>query len=92
MTYQFDDQDVMVPWHLQPKYHDVMKSTESDTGVSSSVKEDQLHQLGYRTYQRYYHVFKRGELSKLFAMSDQPVTVSEDYYDHDNWCVVAVKE
>ena len=92
LTYQFDDQDVMVPWHLQPKYQDVMKSKESDTGVNSSVKEDQLHQLGYRTYQRYYHVFKKGELSKLFAMSGQPVTVSEDYYDHDNWCVIAVKE
>ena len=79
----------MVPWHLQPKYQDVVKSTENDTGINSS---DQLQQLGYRTYQRYYHVFKKGELTELFALSRQPVTVHEDYYDHDNWCVIAVKD
>lgn len=81
----------MVPWHLQPKYQEG-KSTENDTPVISSVpKEDHLQQLGYRTYQRYYHVFKMGELSELFTLSAQPVTVTEDYYDHDNWCVIAVK-
>lgn len=89
----------MVPWHLQPKYQNVANTTENDanttendTPVDGSAKEDRLQQLGYRTYQRYYHVFKKGELSKLFAMSGQPVTVSEDYYDHDNWCIVAIKD
>lgn len=81
----------MVPWHLQPKYQGIVTSTEPDTPAHSLDKEDRLQQLGYRTYQRYYHVFKKGELGKLFAMSGQPVTVTEDYYDHDNWCVVVVK-
>lgn len=88
---KFDAQDVMVPWHLQPKYQGIVALTEPDTPAHSSDKEDRLQQLGYRTYQRYYHVFKKGELGKLFAMSGQPVTVTEDYYDHDNWCVVVVK-
>ena len=79
----------MVPWHLQPKYQTVVNSTEP---LSSSPKEEHLQKLGYRTYQRYYHVFKKGELRELFALAAQPVTVTEDYYDHDNWCAVAVKD
>ena len=82
----------MVPWHLQPKYQAAVKSTENDIPATSSSKEDHLQKLGYCTYQRYYHVFKKGELRELFALSGQPVTVIEDYYDHDNWCIVAVKE
>lgn len=80
----------MVPWHLQPKYQTtVVKSTDT---AARSAKEDQLQQLGYHTYQRYYHVFKKGELSELFKLSGQPVTITEDYYDHDNWCTIAVKD
>ena len=81
----------MVPWHLQPQYQNTVKSTEpaNDNPVTKSSK---LQQLGYRTYQRYYHVFKKGELKELFAQSDEPVRVTEDYYDHENWCVIAVKE
>ena len=86
----------MVPWHMQPKYQATAtataKSTETKTTASSSSKEDHLQQLGYRTFQRYYHVFKKGELRELFGLASQPVTVTEDYYDHENWCVVAVKD
>lgn len=82
----------MVPWHLQPKYQPLVEPREKDVSPTSSSKEDQLQQLGYRTYQRYYHVFKKGELSELFHLSGQSVTIIEDYYDHDNWCVVVVKD
>lgn len=49
-----------------------------------------LKVLGYSTYQRYYHVFRQGELALL--VQDVPgVEVKQEYYDHENWCVVAVK-
>jgi len=82
----------MVPWHLQPKYQE---ATTKDTPVvdcSFSTKEEQLHKLGYRTFHRYYHLFKKGELTDLFKLANQTVTVIEEYYDHDNWCVVARKQ
>lgn len=83
----------MVPWHLQPKYQTPSKSTEQDDDPAlRTAKEDQLHKLGYRTYQRYYHVFKKGELNELLVQSGVPVTVIEDYYDHENWCVIATKK
>jgi len=83
----------MVPWHLQPKYQSTIESRErTDITPNSSAKEEQLQQMGYRTYQRYYHVFKKGELSELIEQSGQPMTVTKDYYDHENWCVVAVKD
>ena len=82
----------MVPWHLQPKYQTPVKPTGKDAPTDSLTKEHHLQQLGYRTYQRYYHVFRKDELTRLFSVSGQPVQVTEEYYDHDNWCVVAVKE
>ena len=40
------------------------------------------------TFQRYYHVFKEGELPGLVANVSQ-LEISESYYDHENWCVLA---
>lgn len=79
----------MVPWHLQPKYQEGKKLPTESTG---SAKDDQLHKLGYCTYHRYYHLFKKGELSELFKLSNQQVDIIEEYYDHENWCVVAKKQ
>jgi len=80
----------MVPWHLQPKYQEA--TTKQTSMDSSSSKEDHLHKLGYRTFHRYYHLFKKGELTEIFKLANQTVRVVEEYYDHDNWCVVAVKQ
>ena len=62
-------------------------STESDVVDSQNTT---LVEQGYQTFQRYYHVFKRGELSELFA-GVQRVKVLEEFYDHENWCVLAQK-
>ncbi len=38
-------------------------------------------------YQRYYHMFKKGELEELVG-EVKSVRVLESYYDRDNWCVI----
>ena len=60
-------------------------SSETSEGVPKSL-EDQ----GYSTYQRYYHVFKEGELASLVE-GVSGLAVKQEFYDHENWCVVAIK-
>ena len=50
----------------------------------------ELKDLGYTTYQRYYHVFKEGELVDLIGKVSE-LTVDKHFYDHENWCVLATK-
>ena len=52
------------------------------------LETDTLAAQGYRTFQRYYHVFCRGELTELFSRVEG-VRVLEEFYDHENWCVLA---
>lgn len=40
---------------------------------------------------RYYHVFKEGELEKLIASHIKDLQVVQCFYDHANWCLLAVK-
>ena len=47
-------------------------------------------ELGYTTYQRYYHVFREGELVDLVQRVGE-LRVQEEFYDHENWCVLASK-
>ncbi len=49
-----------------------------------------LSQQGYQTFQRYYHVFRAGELSELMGRL-RNVSVQGEYFDHENWCVLAEK-
>ena len=49
-----------------------------------------LEAQGFRTFHRYYHVFQKGELSALFNEVGG-VRVVEEFYDNENWCVVAEK-
>lgn len=59
-------------------------------GLDQPEKGQTLKEQGYSTYQRYYHVFRQRELAML--VQEVPgVEVKEEYYDHENWCVIAVK-
>ena len=61
--------------------------TDTDTALRSSALVEQ----GYQTFQRYYHVFRKGELSRLFS-GLEGVGVLEEFYDHENWCVLTKKK
>ena len=134
---QFSQQDVMVDWHMQPKYtglgvrgdsprsggerregqsthgdqftggsaplpHSLAESSsQGAVATRSSPRQslappedsdaDRLHKLGYHTFQRFYHVFCGGELRDLFCSHVAGVCVEEEFYDHENWCVRAVR-
>lgn len=60
------------------------------TGCTDHTHIDELHQLGYVTYQRYYHVFCEGELSLLCGRV-HCLKLLSSWYDHDNWCVLMEK-
>ena len=67
--------------------------TDTTQGRPSPLVTDNtqgLEDVGYQTFQRYYHVFRRGELVKLFSKLDN-VEVIEEFFDHENWCVIARK-
>jgi len=43
-----------------------------------------------KTFQRYYHVFKEGELDSLIVNAGE-LRVDQSYYDQGNWCCIATK-
>lgn len=73
-----------------PGYSKSDDTDESHTSRSTSGS-DELVALGYKTFQRYYHVFRCDELTKLFSLV-AGVRVMEEFYDHENWCVLAEKQ
>lgn len=42
-------------------------------------------------FERYYHLFHKGELETL-AANIADVSISQSFYDKSNWCVVLQKE
>ena len=40
---------------------------------------------------RYYHVFREGELERLISSHVKDLQIVQCFYDHANWCLVAVK-
>lgn len=49
-----------------------------------------LEAQGFQTFHRFYHVFQKDELSTLFNEVGG-VRVVNEFYDHENWCVVGEK-
>jgi len=55
--------------------------------VMKEGKENKQQSVGERTYQRYYHLYREGELEEdVVAAGGQVVRKG---YDKDNWWVVA---
>ena len=76
---QFEQQDLLVPWHLKKKSS---RDAKSDDEKSAS-KDKQV-------FFRYYHVFVEGEMEEL-CQTLGDVSVTNTYYDQGNWCVVFKK-
>ncbi len=64
--------------------------TAKPPGEEGVTEVEHLGDQGGSTYQRYYHVFREHELSALVHRVEH-LKVEEEYYDHENWCVIAVK-
>ncbi len=72
----------MVPWtlakSLAPK-KEQPKTQVEETTTTSMTKE--------RVYQRYYHMFRKGELEDLITKAGGKI--EESGYDRDNWWCIA---
>ncbi|KAF2811925.1 S-adenosyl-L-methionine-dependent methyltransferase [Mytilinidion resinicola] len=66
------EQDVMVPW--------VMKGPKQEKPAKRRGK-------GERTFQRYYHLYRKGELEEDVVAAGG--TVVESGYEKDNWWAIA---
>ena len=42
-------------------------------------------------YNRYYHVFREGEIDHMIEKYVENLHIISSYYDHANWCIVAEK-
>lgn len=74
---------------LEPKSNQAL-GTSSGCDCNMCEPKAELSELGYTTYQRYYHVFREGELVGLVQRVGE-LRVQEEFYDHENWCVLAAK-
>jgi tRNA (uracil-5-)-methyltransferase TRM9 len=97
---RFEGPDVFVKWHLRgidklrpknrtgdgskgPKSVDKPDSPQQPQGKGETEKQD--------VYQRYCHVYQKGELTELAALTPGLV-VEKEYFDTGNWAVIATKQ
>lgn len=77
----FQQQDLLVPWHLKKT------SESSHTSTDHQTQENQTQE---QVFHRFYHVFKRGELEQLCCQIPN-VNIKDLYLDRGNWCIVLKK-
>ena len=93
------DQDVMVPWVMKSNVEDVRAnqkhardaprlSSEAPRSRDGNRRETGREEVA-RTLQRYYHLYRAGELEKDIVAAGGVVTASG--YENDNWWVIAKK-
>ena len=84
---KFKEQDNFVPWHLQKKYENESKVETMENGPN--ITEDK--NINCKVYQRYYHVFIKGELEDIINKTGDNVEIIKSYFDHANWCCIVQK-
>ncbi|CAI5738503.1 unnamed protein product [Peronospora farinosa] len=77
---RFEQQDVMVEWKLQQKY----AKDDEDIGTESHGQIDR--EKRWVVYERYCHVYRRGELESLMDQVPDLELVSVEYI-RSNWCL-----
>ena len=76
---KISEQDTMITWHLQERFDN---KEESKCFVRHNEKEKT------NIYERYCHMFKKGELNELMT----GVKIVNEYYQKSNWIVEIEKE
>lgn len=82
-----NEQDVLVPWNMN-EFSGSVKEPETKR-PKSTAEEDPEDQE--ESFQRYYHLFKKGELDEL-VLEAGGVEILESGYDRDNWYIKFQKE
>lgn len=76
MNRRFEEQDMLVPWHLR----------EKKQGAKSDKVLDDWHQV----HKRFYHVYRKGELDEELS-EIASIQITKTYFDHQNWCAIVQK-
>lgn len=93
----FGQQDVLVPWNMEKKYvEQILEQAEDETkekikSMISESPEVTKQNKEYIVFQRYYHVFRSGELTQLVKKFPN-LEVGPEEFDHANWTVVCTKK
>ena len=85
------EQDVMVPWVMKGKVVKKVKGRgrkrSGGEGDGEEDKEQQPQQEADKTFHRYYHLYRQGELEE--NVRDAGGVVVEAGYEKDNWWAIA---
>ncbi|RYP68726.1 hypothetical protein DL769_005447 [Monosporascus sp. CRB-8-3] len=88
------DQDQLVPWVMRtsnkankPRAKKKRKDDDSDGGGDKEPTAAAGDANGDRTYQRYYHLYRKGELEEDVVAAGG--TALDSGYEKDNWWVIA---
>lgn len=95
------EQDVMVPWVLKEKKQKVPKEKKGRRKNGGENKDDEGKEKTSeepveqpttqdKTFLRYYHLYKKGELERDIAEAGGEVV--EAGYEKDNWWAIAVRK
>jgi tRNA (uracil-5-)-methyltransferase TRM9 len=82
------EQDVMVPWVLKQKKEKAAKKKKRKDEEADEVKEDTAPKPeGDKTFMRYYHLYRKGELEGDIEQAGG--VVLESGYEKDNWWAIS---
>ncbi len=79
--HRFDKPDVLVPFH----YKNAAKAQEEDFAASHAEFDE--HKKSF-VFQRYCHVYQRGELEELAKELLPNIQVQKVYWDTGNWAII----
>ena len=83
------EQDVMVPWVMKVKKEKQPRKRKGVPATSSGNEEDvsRVQEQKDKTYLRYYHLYRKGELER--DIDEAGGVVMESGYEKDNWWAIA---
>jgi tRNA (uracil-5-)-methyltransferase TRM9 len=81
------EQDVMVPWVLKQKKEKKARQRKGDGAGDGDADQEEDKASGDKTFLRYYHLYKKGELEQDIVEAGG--VVLESGYEKDNWWAIA---
>lgn len=82
-----NEQDVMVPWVMRAKKEKEMKKGKAQKPDEVPAEAEQpAEQPQDKTFLRYYHLYRKGELEQIIEEAGGAVV--EAGYDKDNWWAI----
>jgi tRNA (uracil-5-)-methyltransferase TRM9 len=84
------EQDVMVPWVMKGKKEKSQKKSKKKKTEEQVERDDAAEQVEDKTFLRYYHLYRKGELEN--DVTEAGGEVVESGYEKENWWAIAVRK